>query len=320
MVQNSSSTPLFPSLQDLCVRLVGSRITQYAPRAINGLPSCIQDRIAKFLTHHAEHRMQAVIPFYLPNLSSFSFKVLTPLDLEMTLGGLRGNTDLRKLKVKVNIKVKYNPAVKTAGFSICQFLKTSTSLTSLSLRGSELWRANVPELLSTFSTLPKLRSLNLHDVALNDPSPDSNDAPVLMQSIDIIKVGNIAHLNLSGLFFTDDLLNALLNAIGGNTTLTSVVLSNNGFTISRFAETSNCLWQNRRLKRLDISWIEGLSNTDNAAVIENLAPFINQNTRLAELNLNHIGCLTDAGIEKLNLIETRKRPLTLSLKGQTLTA
>ena len=318
MVQNSSSTPSTPSLFDLCVRIVGSRITKYDPRTIGSLRSKIQDKIAKYLTHHADHKLQPFIPFYLPKLSNYSFKVLTPLDIEMTLGGLQGNTDLRKLKIMVNSKIKYNPEVKTAGLSICQFLQTNTSLTSLSLRGSDLWRANVPELLATFSKLPKLRSLNLQDVALNNPAPETDETPVLKQSIDIIKTRQIAHLNLSGLFFTDDLLNALLTAIGCSTSLTSVSLSNNGFTVFRFAETSACLSSNTHLKKLDISWIEGCSAKDNAAVIQNLIPFINNNTRLTELNLNHIGCLTDAGIEHLNLIDTRKRPLILSFKGQSL--
>lgn len=319
MVQNSSSTPLIPSLQDSCIRLIGSKITTFDSRKIRVLPPAIQDKIAKFLTHNADHKMQPLIPFYLPSLSTFSFKVLSPLDLEMTLGGLRGNAELRKLKVKINIRVKYNPQVVTAGYSICQFLETNTNLTSLSLRGSELWRANVKDLLHTFAKLPKLRSLNLHDVALNDPSPDIDETPVLKQSIDIIKLKNIAHLNLSGLFFTDELLNVLLNAIGSNTSLTTVALSNNGFTVIRFAEASSCLASNTRLKRLDISWIQAKSQVDNAPIIQNLAPFINNNTRLTELNLNHVGCLTRQGIESFGLINERERPLKVSMIGQTLT-
>ncbi|MFN4173483.1 MAG: hypothetical protein ACK4HV_00045, partial [Parachlamydiaceae bacterium] len=101
-------------------------------------------------------------------------------------------------------------------------------------------------------------------------------------------------------------------------TLTSAVLSNNGFTIMRFALASSNLTDNTHLKRLDISWIQGKADIDNAAVIENLIPFINHNTRLTELDLNHIGRLTDLGIEKLLQINERKRALTISLKGQTL--
>lgn len=316
MVQSLSSTP--STLLDQCVRAVGSRITQYNPRTISTLPSNIQDKIAKYLIHHADHKLQHLIPFYLPKLSSLSFRVLTPLDLEMTLAGLRGNADLRRLKIKVNIKAKYNPAIKPAGASICEFLKSHTSLTSLSLRGSDLWRANVKELLATFPALPRLRSLNLHDVALNDPSPETDERPVLLQSIEILKVPNISHLNLSGLFFTDELLNDLLSAIGGNTSLISVALSNNGFTIVRFAAASHHLALNSYLKKLDISWIEGRSPTDNAAIIHSLAPFINSNTRLSELILNHVGCLTDDGIGQMDRIDPKKRSFTLSLKGQTL--
>ncbi len=174
-----------------------------------------------------------------------------------------------------------NTLTKAGGVDLANYLKKATELKFLSLRGCDLFRVNMMQVVAS---LPELKVLHLDNAKIN-PSMYKFICSKLL-SHNFLQVLGLSRLNMGRLVVAE-----ITEQLIQNTTLLYLNLNSNGFTIRAIVEIIQSLKQNSTLQTLDLSVAVNGGYVDNTPLIQALTIKL----RLKRLYLKQVGNTSETG-------------------------